>query len=169
MGSARTRRAGRRLGACVAAVVAAAVFPTVTASPAAAQDSFKIKAFGRCVEVKDGSRQDGAPIQLYRCYDWDSQRFTFEDVGNGTVRIKTFAGKCLEVQDGSLLDGVPIVQGPCHDWRVDQEFAIVDLGNGEVSIENAGTLLWWTVGRGTPAPIVQYPLNFGPGRFTLEY
>ncbi|MET7344561.1 RICIN domain-containing protein [Streptomyces sp. NPDC005547] len=162
-------RAGHFL-AVSAALVAAAVFPVVTAHPAAAQDSFRIETVaGGCLEIADASTHNDAPLQQYRCLDTDNQRFTTEDAGDGLVRIRTFAGKCLETlrSDPSFND--PIVQGDCDSRYAFQEFFIHDMGDGTVRIEADSTLLWG-VDNGHPgllAPVVLTDAGEPGQEFTL--
>jgi hypothetical protein len=130
-------RAGHRLAA-TAALIAAAVLTVVTAHPAAAQDSFRIETYnGGCLEIADASTHNGAPLQQYRCLGTDNQLFTTQDTGDGdgSVRIKTFAGKCLEALDSDPSVDDTIVQGDCDDRYSIQEFQIHDLGDREVAIE----------------------------------
>ncbi|MEU0413907.1 RICIN domain-containing protein [Streptomyces griseorubiginosus] len=84
---------------------------------------------GGCLEIADGSTHNGAPLQQYRCLGTDSQLFTTEDTGDGdgSVRIKTFAGKCLEILYGDPSGDDTIVQGDCDDRYSIQEFQIHDL------------------------------------------
>ncbi|MFF4846219.1 RICIN domain-containing protein [Streptomyces collinus] len=171
MNLARTR-AGHRL-AGTAALIAAAVLAVVTAHPAAAQDSFRIETYnGGCLGIADASTHNGAPLQQYRCLGTDNQLFTTEDTGDGdgSVRIKTFAGKCLEILYGDPSADDTIVQGDCDSRYTIQEFQIHDLGDGEVDIE-ANNHLYWTVEEGHGeflAPVVLHgPNSFGHQTFTL--
>ncbi|MBT2453195.1 ricin-type beta-trefoil lectin domain protein [Streptomyces sp. ISL-43] len=64
---------------------------------------------GKCVDVKDGSTKDGAPVQLYKCNGGINQLWTLE--ADKTVRSM---GHCLDVQYAKTENGSPIGLNSCH-------------------------------------------------------
>ncbi|MEQ6028255.1 RICIN domain-containing protein [Streptomyces salinarius] len=113
-----------RLAAGVAALTAAVTFPVVTASPATAEDSVQLQSGPkRCLEIKDGSSENNAPLQQNSCSGEDWQRFTFEKSVSG-YKIKTFAGKCLMLGGQGKREGSPIVQNPCDTPSFHKDFRL---------------------------------------------
>lgn len=82
-----------------------------------------------CLTVKDGSRNDGAPITQTACNATDPlQQFYALDAGNGAVTFRNrVTGKCLDVSGSSQASGAPIVQFACNgqqnqQWRITNIF-----------------------------------------------
>ncbi|GAA0703543.1 hypothetical protein GCM10010193_68040 [Kitasatospora atroaurantiaca] len=65
---------------------------------------------GKCVDVKDGSKSDGAPIQLYSCNGGANQLWKLE--ADGTVRSM---GRCMDVQYAKTDNGSVLGLNTCHD------------------------------------------------------
>ncbi|OIJ85210.1 RICIN domain-containing protein [Streptomyces colonosanans] len=89
---------------------------------------------GKCLDVKDVSQADGAPIIQYTCGNGANQRFVVTVLGGNEVEIRTFAGKCLDVKDRSQADGTPIIQYTCGG-AYNQRFKIVSVAGGGYEIQ----------------------------------
>lgn len=90
----------------------------------------KSEASGKCLEVKAGSKKDGAMIIQGTCSPLrKAQVFKAPKKQNG-YQLQTFASKCLDVSGGSTSEGASIIQYSCH--------------NGDNQI--------WNTATATPAP-----------------
>ncbi|MFE3247476.1 RICIN domain-containing protein [Streptomyces sp. NPDC059209] len=68
---------------------------------------------GLALDVKDISKADGAPIQQWKWWGGDNQKFRMEPTGDGYVRITAIhSQKVLDVKDISTANGSPI-----HQWE----------------------------------------------------
>jgi hypothetical protein len=83
---------------------------------------------GKAIDIKDGSKDNGAAVVQYFTTGAANQTFRFEPLADGTYRIvATHSGKVLDVQGGSKDGGAPIVQ---YDWLggQNQRFRVEPLG-----------------------------------------
>jgi ricin-type beta-trefoil lectin protein len=80
---------------------------------------------GQCVDVKDGSREDGAPIVQRPCSSADCQVFHVSDRGaDGHRELRNkLSDKCLAAPQGRTAPGTPLIQAKCSR-QDDQRFRI---------------------------------------------
>jgi chitinase len=81
---------------------------------------------GKCVEVKGGSKANGAAVHLATCNRTARQRWTLS--GDGTLRA---LGKCAEVTGGSKADGAKVQMFKCNrkaqqQWRPQSDGTVVN-------------------------------------------
>jgi hypothetical protein len=75
---------------------------------------------GKCLDVKDVSQADGAPIQQYTCLGWGQTNQIFEGVPvspSDTSHAKYIAQhshKCLDITGASTADGALLEQWTCN-------------------------------------------------------
>ncbi|MFC5661566.1 ricin-type beta-trefoil lectin domain protein [Kitasatospora misakiensis] len=76
-----------------------------------------VKALGKCLDVTNGGRDNGTPIQLYPCNGTGSQVWT----PNGKGLVNPQSGLCLADPAASTADGTQQVLWSCgasgQDWR----------------------------------------------------
>ncbi|MEV7190220.1 RICIN domain-containing protein [Streptomyces sp. NPDC093510] len=88
--------------------------------------TFAARHSGKCVEVADGSSDDGAEVVQRGCDSGLEQQWRFEDAGGGYVRVLSqHSGKCLDVADESTADGAFVNQYRCssgahQQWRFEE-------------------------------------------------
>ena len=75
-------------------------------------------------DVTDGSRSEGAKIQLYSSNSTLAQLFRFEYKDGYYRIISANSGKAIEMQNGSIVPGVPIVQESVDNGDA-QKFSVV--------------------------------------------
>lgn len=80
---------------------------------------------GKCLDIPDGSSQDGVQLQQYGCHGGSNQQWRFEPVaGADTYLVRSaHSGKCLDVAGGSTDNGAAVQQWSCHggtnqQWRL---------------------------------------------------
>lgn len=101
--------------------LAAVAMAPLTAAQAAPQSMngeyrFENQASGKCLDVKDASLEDEAPIIQYTCNGGNNQQFTVLQEANGYYSLETFARQFVAVKDtSSTPDGTPIIQIPSQD------------------------------------------------------
>jgi hypothetical protein len=94
--------------------------PRTVAAPTAVSSSqeyvFRNGNSGKCLDVADASRADGANVQQYTCHGGANQRWRVVAVPNDfRVRlVNVNSGKCLDVANAGLADGANIQQFTCH-------------------------------------------------------
>ena len=72
---------------------------------------------GRCLDVTNGSDADGAPIQIWSCFNPvpGNQDWLILNKGNNTYEVTGVgSGKCLDVTGGGTGDGVQVEQWDCN-------------------------------------------------------
>ncbi|MEU8436758.1 RICIN domain-containing protein [Streptomyces sp. NPDC029216] len=77
---------------------------------------------GKCVDVKDGSTQDGAIVQLYGCHGGNNQMWVLEP--DKTIRSM---GHCLDVQYAKTENGSRLGLNSCHG-AANQQFELLPGG-----------------------------------------
>jgi len=85
---------------------------------------------GRCLEVRGGSKADGAVIDQRDCNRSKKQSWKLGDVGGGlTTVVSSATGKCLDVTGGpqAIEDGVPIEQWSCVPGATNQAWRVLPL------------------------------------------
>jgi len=80
---------------------------------------------GQCLDVKDGSRETGAPIVQRPCNGADCQVFHVSiRAADGHREIRNqLSGKCLAAPRGHSAPGTPLIQVKCT-WQDNQRFRI---------------------------------------------
>lgn len=77
-----------------------------------------------CLDVRGGSKDDSAPVIVYRCAGVDNQKWHMTPVTTCTVVLEAkHSGKVLDVPGGSTADGVQLIQyakngGTNQQWRI---------------------------------------------------
>ena len=85
-------------------------------------------------DVADGSRSNGAKIQLYSSNSTLAQLFRFE-YKDGCYRIiSANSGKAIEMQNGSIVPGVPVVQASVGNDDA-QKFSVVKGEDGSYTFK----------------------------------
>ncbi|MFF0558795.1 RICIN domain-containing protein [Streptomyces sp. NPDC004266] len=114
-----------RRGLLVLAAALGLVFG-VTAAPAQAQDLalegvFELRPLhtsGKCLEVADWSKNDGAAVRQWDCTGGDNQkwaRYSAPGSSRGPYwYINLNSGKCLEIRDWGTHNGAVADQWSCH-------------------------------------------------------
>lgn len=80
---------------------------------------------GKALNVSNGSSSNGAIIEQYSYYGWDSQKWKLVSSSNNFFQIKNVAtGKFLDISSNSLSDGAPCIQwdktaGYNQQWSFD--------------------------------------------------
>ena len=69
---------------------------------------------GKCLDVYNGSVDDGAPMIQGRCERGNAQQFTLVSVGDTYQIVGNQSGKCLDVAGASVDNGVPVIQSGCN-------------------------------------------------------
>ncbi|MFJ9454505.1 RICIN domain-containing protein [Kitasatospora sp. NPDC101447] len=94
---------------------------------------------GQAADLWGSSMNDGTVAIAYQRTGYANQKWTFEDAGNGTLRIKSVrSDKCLQL-GGDAVAGQYVAQQPCSDaaaqkWQVNS-------ANGGVTITAQGSSL----------------------------
>ena len=89
---------------------------------------------GKCLDVKGGGGQDGAPLEQFSCHGGDNQKFRLEPAGGSHFKVVVKgSGKCLDVPNSSGADGTQLQQYTCHGVD-NQLFAFEQAGGGLVKI-----------------------------------
>jgi hypothetical protein len=70
---------------------------------------------GKCIDVTDGRKAAGTPLQIWSCSGAAWQKWDFQS--DGTVRS---LGLCMEVAGGSTADGAPIQLATCNGGSAQQ-------------------------------------------------
>ena len=74
---------------------------------------------GKCLDVRQASLANGAPVQQWTCHSPEHQTWilepdlTLEDKPSYSLRA-LHSGKCLDVRQASLANGAPVQQWTCH-------------------------------------------------------
>jgi Ricin-type beta-trefoil lectin domain/Cellulase (glycosyl hydrolase family 5) len=104
---------------------------------------------GKVVDVVGSSTANGAEVKQYTYNGGGNQKWAFEDLGNGYVRIvNQYSGKCLDVSGVSTADGANIIQYTCNggsnqQWQMQTSgsyFQLVARHSGKcLDVVGAGT------------------------------
>ena len=97
---------------------------------------------GKCLDIKDRSRINGATVQQWDCSNQSNQTWRVTTVGD-QYRIESLhSGKCLDVRDRSTRDGAGIQQWDCGSNQPNQTWRLVSSGGafGIVSSANGKCL-----------------------------
>jgi hypothetical protein len=80
---------------------------------------------GKCLDVANWSRSNGAAVNQFDCHGGANQRwYTWQVPGtNKSLVINDWSGQCLDIPGGSLADGAPLQQFSCHGFG-NQQFGI---------------------------------------------
>jgi hypothetical protein len=77
---------------------------------------------GKCLEAKDASDLDGAPLQQRPCAEVESQLFSLRPTGQGKQLVATHSGKCVAIAPDPPKNA-PLIQAACADdpaqiWQI---------------------------------------------------
>lgn len=104
-------------------IAAGCVLPSGSAGNATSGSGWThitVQSTGKCLDVRDFSSANGAPVQQWDCYANENQLWSLDSQGGGQYRIvsKT-SGKCLDIADKSLADGARVQQWEC--WNASNQ------------------------------------------------
>ena len=73
---------------------------------------------GKCMDVANASRTNGAAVNQYTCHTGANQRwYTWTVPGTNTkLIINDWSGQCLDIPSGSTADGAQLQQFSCHGF-----------------------------------------------------
>lgn len=115
----------------------------------------------KCLDVKDDSKADGAPLIQYSCGSGLNQQFELIPTGSYYQIVARSSGKCVEVRAASGGNRAVIQQLACNGGA-NQRFQIVDTGGGfnKLVIRSSGKCVD-VDGASTAnlAPILQFTCN----------
>ena len=99
------------------------------------------KGTGLVLELAEGSKEDGAAVQLWEATEAKQQRWLIKQTKQGTYQILSKAsGKCLDAMAGGTEDGTWI-----HQWAfvegTNQLWTIEKVEEGVYKIKNADKCL----------------------------
>lgn len=121
-------------------ILAIAAMATATPAVSTAADNSTLSPYllrtfaGKCLDVRDSSYADGAPIIQFHCTGGLNQRFGFTRYPDDTYSFVTAgAHKCLDVAGSSTADGAPIIQYACTA-QPNQRFLLVPPSSGKFEI-----------------------------------
>lgn len=132
-------------------LVLSAMLGLVGASAAGVSQAAEIRGLGNnCLDVREGDRDNGAGIQMWRCEGNPNQQWIIE-----RNRI-VWAGsdKCLDVREGSRRNGAAVQTWTCERGNRNQDFRVergrivwsgnnkcLDVAEGNTS-NGAGVHMW---------------------------
>ncbi len=79
----------------------------------------EIRIGGKCLDISQGDKEDGARVIAYRCNGTENQKWS---VFTGRIRSQ-MNNKCLDVVGGNYSKGTPVVMWSCHG-RANQQFRL---------------------------------------------
>ncbi|GAB3238815.1 RICIN domain-containing protein [Glycomyces halotolerans] len=89
---------------------------------------------GKCMDVVNGSSEDGAEIIQYDCHGGANQQWQLQPTGGGYYQIVAWnSGKCIDVDGNSTSNGARIIQWPCNGGT-NQQWELRDAGGGHVQL-----------------------------------
>ncbi|MET8088533.1 RICIN domain-containing protein [Micromonospora sp. NPDC005220] len=81
-------------------------------------------AYGQCLDVEGGSRDDGARLQQFPCHGEANQQWRLGGTGTGAVLlVAAHSNKCAQADDDAAEAGDDIRQRPC-DGRPAQQWTV---------------------------------------------
>jgi len=86
--------------------------------------SIKLANTNSCLEIDNGSREDGARSQIWNCLGAPQQIWQIEKIDKGIYQLHpSYDGKCLEVNDSSSDEGALTQQWSCAEvmgqrWQI---------------------------------------------------
>lgn len=132
-------KAKKLLAALIAASVATVGLTVVANGPAFASSISQMRLYdapNKCLDVKDVSYDNGAPLQIYDCLpsQFNQQFYFFYVPGSGTPGryqiVARHSGKCLDVRDVSYAPGAVVQQWDCLGYgQTNQLWQRVDNGS----------------------------------------
>ncbi|MEU4300492.1 non-reducing end alpha-L-arabinofuranosidase family hydrolase [Kitasatospora aureofaciens] len=135
------RRPHKMLVAVVAAVAALAAVLVAGPAQAATSGALRGTGSGRCLDVANASRTDGAPLQVYDCWNGANQQWTLTPDNQLTV----YGDKCLDVPGHATAAGTRVQIWTCtgaanQQWRVNADGTVVGVESGLcLDVAGAGT------------------------------
>jgi hypothetical protein len=137
---------------------------------------------GKCADISGGSTADGAKVVQFTYSGTASQKWIFEDAGNGFYKFKNVnSGKYLDINSASTADGANAIQYTSNTG-LNQQFLLIPQAGGYYSImaRHSGKCLDVT-GASTSdgANVIQWPYsaannqswlleNVGTGRMAVQ-
>ncbi|MFI1800975.1 RICIN domain-containing protein [Streptomyces sp. NPDC020379] len=119
----KTKRAALITGVAIAA---STMVMTTGASSASAVSytSFRNESSGKCLEIENSSRSNGAKAQQWDCNGQAGSRWYTRDAGGGyRYIVNQNSGKCLEIENSSGRNGAKAQQWDCNGqagakWKI---------------------------------------------------
>jgi len=91
---------------------------------------------GKCIDLENGSPDDGANIRQWPCNGATAQEFVLEPASGGYVLLRNVASnKCVDVFEWSTSPGGNIAQWACHGGD-NQQFMLEETSNGVATIRS---------------------------------
>ena len=86
---------------------------------------------GKCLDVRQASLANGAPVQQWTCHGKDNQHWIVEPRFGEYYLRALHSGKCLDVRQASLANGAPVQQWTCHSpehqtWILEPDLTLED-------------------------------------------
>ncbi|MFF7990553.1 non-reducing end alpha-L-arabinofuranosidase family hydrolase [Kitasatospora xanthocidica] len=129
------------LTAVVAAVAALAAMLVATPAQADTSGALRGTGSGRCLDVSNADRSDGASLQIFDCSGGTNQLWTSTS-GN---QLTVYGNKCLDVPGHATMAGTRVQIWTCsggtnQQWRVNSDGTIVGVESGLcLDVTGAGT------------------------------
>ncbi|MFB7469611.1 RICIN domain-containing protein [Kitasatospora sp. NPDC056184] len=122
----RTRAALLALTAALA--TALPIAGTGTAHAEHSHPTYPLVAFvnaatGKCLEVADVRKDDGAPVRQWTCTSGNNQKWTVY----GSSLINLWSGKCLDIPGFSTVWGTRPIQWTCTSQQDNQRWLVPDV------------------------------------------
>ena len=95
--------------------------------------------FGKCLDIRGASSNNGTPIQLWSCVDVPQQKWDIWS--NGTISSALYPGKCLDLRGPYDIDGAEVQIWDCRFGLKNQQWILdivkhSDVANGNVNEMN---------------------------------
>lgn len=120
----------------VVAIVAAAL--TVVTPASAAEIKYEIRPLnsGKCLDVVDGSRANGARVQQWTCSGASQQKWYIRNIrGELYTIVSVNSGACLDLRDSNPRNGAVIQQWACSGGYNQMWWLTWDSGMGAYRIK----------------------------------
>ncbi|MFD0469324.1 RICIN domain-containing protein [Nonomuraea thailandensis] len=126
----------------VLASLAVSAAPAQAAVPVAGGVyQLKVTKSGKCLDVVNGSLDNGAQMQQWGCSGSAWQRFTVVSAGSGLYTLRNVnSGRCLDVPNGAATSGLRLQQWGCGDGlKANQLWRFTASGSGTYQVISNAT------------------------------
>ncbi|MDU1855478.1 MAG: RICIN domain-containing protein, partial [Clostridium baratii] len=98
---------------------------------------------GKALNVSGGSKENGATIEQYTYYGWDSQKWKLIDLNNGYYKIMNVgSGKILDISASSLDNGASTIQWSNNNgWNQQWKFYTTNDNYYKIQNRNSSKIL----------------------------
>ncbi|GAA4915355.1 pectinesterase [Nonomuraea thailandensis] len=138
----KLRSAGVALLAAAAAVAFSPSSQARADTPAAGGVyQLKVTKSGKCLDVVNGSLDNGAQMQQWSCSGATWQQFRVVSAGSGTYTLRNVnSGRCLDVPNGAATSGLRLQQWGCGDGlKANQLWRFTASGSGTYQVISNAT------------------------------